>query len=107
MCVYINKDNRVSVSKYINCTPVASHINAPLAVSVARKRMIIEKRMKWSFFKNKKALLKLAANFGWNLFITFLKMLMKLYFHRVLRYLLASPALEKVGERFFPSSASF
>ena len=81
MCVYINKDDYVLFLEYINCAPVTRYVNTPLPFPVTCKRMIIQLRVELILSKNKKALLKLAANYGRNLFIASGKMLMKFYFH--------------------------
>jgi len=79
--VYINKDDCVLIFEYINRAPVTRHVYTPLPFPVAGKWMIVEKRVERILFKNKKALLKLVANFKRNILIMFSKMPMKFYFH--------------------------
>lgn len=43
--IYINKDDRVFVFENVDCSPVAGDVDAPLVLSVARERMIVEQGM--------------------------------------------------------------
>ncbi|MFH1575876.1 MAG: hypothetical protein ABIB55_02955, partial [Candidatus Nealsonbacteria bacterium] len=85
MRIYVNKDGCFLIFEYVNCAPIARQVDAPLALSITRERMIIQLRVKWIFLKNKKAFSELPPDSNRNLFIALGKIPMKFYFHSEFR----------------------
>ena len=69
MCVNVKKYNGILVAPNVNRPPVSGNVDAPLALSIASQRVIIQNRAERTLFKNKKPFIKLTAYICRRLFI--------------------------------------
>jgi len=81
MRIYVNKDNCISAFGYVNSAPITGNINAPLALSIARERMIVKKRIKRIFQKQIPAIFKRLLDFRRTFNKFLFKISMKYYLH--------------------------
>ena len=81
MSIYIDKDNHIFVLEHIEDSPVAADINAPLASTIPRKRVIVEYRMKGFLEEQIPSLSQPLFEFWVELSKLLLKVSMQFYLH--------------------------
>lgn len=96
-------ENRDAAILNKNRSIIAGYVYAPHASKFSVESMIVQKRVKRVFLKQKISFLHLFLDLLWKFFISFLKTLLENHSHRVSRYVFAFFADEKVGDRLLPS----